>query len=222
MILTEKKPISEVLESLGKDKNIFIMACDGCPESAETGGRKAVEELKKELEHAGKTVAGGAIIDLLCNKVLVGIRLMRVKEKLEKVNSVLIVSCGIGVQAVSNIVEKAVTPALNTISMGGFQGLWPSDERCAQCGECILASTGGICPITFCSKNLLNGACGGTTKDGKCEIDKEKDCGWLLIYERLKKTGKLENLNKIHAPRNFKKMEPASETRKKTFYNIEG
>lgn len=221
MILTEKKPVSKILESLEKDKNIFILACDGCPESAETGGQAGVEELKKELEKAGKTVVSGTIIDFLCNKVLVGIRLMGFKEKLDKADAVLILSCGIGVQAVANMVEKAVIPALDTVSMGGFQGLWPSDERCAQCGDCVLDSTGGVCPITFCSKTLLNGACGGTTKDGKCEIDKEKDCGWHLIYERLKKTGKLEKLKKIHAPRNFKKMEPSSEVRKKVFYNLE-
>jgi len=221
MILTEKKPIDKILNSLGKDKNIFILACNGCPESAETGGEKAVTELRKELEKAGKAIVGEAIIDFLCNKVLVGMRLVRSKQELGKADGILIISCGIGVQAVSNVVEKAVIPALNTTYMGGFQGLWPSDERCAQCGECVLDSTGGVCPITFCSKSLLNGACGGTTKDGKCEIDKEKDCGWHLIYERLKKTGKLENLKKIHAPRNFKKMEPSSEIRKKTFYNIE-
>lgn len=221
MILTEKKPINEILESMGNDKNIFIAACNSCPESAETGGKAAVEELKKELENSGKAVTGEAIIDFLCNKTLVGMRLMRLRGNLQKADAILIISCGIGVQAVSNVVEKAVIPALNTISMGGFQGLWPSEERCAQCGECVLELTGGICPITFCSKGLLNGICGGS-KDGKCEIDREKDCGWHLIYERLKKIGKLENLKKIHAARNFKKMEPSTETRKKTFYNIEG
>jgi ferredoxin len=220
MILTEKKKTKEILESLGKDKNIFILACDGCPESAETGGRAAVEELKKELENNGKTVTGEALIDFLCNKVLVGMRLIRHKGDIDKAGGILIISCGIGVQAVSNVAGKPVIPALNTISMGGFQGLWPAEERCDQCGDCVLDMTGGVCPVTFCSKSLLNGICGGS-KDGKCEIDKEKDCGWHLIYERLKGTGKLENLKKIRAPRNFKKMEPAADVRKKIFYDIE-
>ena len=220
MILTEKKPFEEILNSLGKDKNIFLLACNGCPESAETGGEDQILELKKKLEEASKTVVGYAIIDFLCNKVLVSMRLLRHKEKLKKADGILIISCGIGVQAVSSVIEKAVYPALNTISLGGFQGLWPSDERCEQCGDCILDLTGGICPVTFCSKSLLNGPCGGT-KDGKCEVDQERDCGWHLIYERLKGTGKLEVLKKHIKPRDHKKKLPSSGLLKSKFYDIE-
>jgi len=220
MILTEKKPLDEILKSIGEDKNIFLLTCNGCPESAETGGEKALLELKEQLQKAGIMVSGYAIIDFLCNKVLVNSRLIRHKEKLKKTQGILIISCGIGVQAVSAVIEKPVIPALNTISLGGFQGLWPSDERCAECGDCILDITGGICPVTFCSKSLLNGPCGGT-KEGKCEVDNEIDCGWHLIYERLKKTNKLEKLKQYRKPRDRKKMQPTPELRKRRFYDIE-
>jgi len=220
MIVTEKKPIEEILAFLKEDKNIFLLACNGCPEACETGGEKALLSMKEELEKSGKNVTGYALIDFLCNKVLVGMRILRYKGKIEKADSVLILSCGIGVQAVSKVIEKTVRPALNSISLGGFQGLWPSEERCEECGDCVLDYTGGICPITFCTKSLLNGACGGA-KDGKCEIDKEKDCGWNLIYERLKKQGKLDKLKKFLNPRDFKKMLPSANLRKTHFFDVE-
>jgi len=220
MILTEKKPIEEILDSVKEDKNIFLLSCNGCPEAAETGGKAQLEDLKKELEAKGKNVTSSTIIDFLCNKMLVTTRLMRHKKSLKDSDSVVIISCGIGVQAASNILEKTVHPALNTISMGGFQGLWPSDERCEQCGDCVLDLTCGVCPITFCSKSLLNGSCGGT-KDGKCEVDKDTDCGWHLIYKRLKNVGKLDNLKKMRSPRNYNNMIPPINLRKKVFYDIE-
>jgi len=220
MILTEKKPITEIVESLGNAKSVFLLACNGCPEAALTGGEKAISELQEELKKSGKTITGTAIIDFLCNKVLITMRLYRHQAAVNKADAIVINSCGIGVQAASTVSEKSVQPALNTVSMGGFQGLWPSDERCEQCGECVLDSTGGVCPITFCTKSLLNGACGGT-KEGKCETDKEKECGWQLIYDRLKKSGQLHKLKKHHKPRNFRKMEPSTEVRTKVFYDIE-
>ncbi|MFC1873614.1 methylenetetrahydrofolate reductase C-terminal domain-containing protein, partial [Chloroflexota bacterium] len=48
---------------------------------------------------------------------------------------------------------------------------------------------------------LLNGACGGS-KNGKCELDPDRNCGWILIYEQLKKQGKLERLKEFKPPRN--------------------
>ena len=220
MILTEKKPIEELICSLGNDKKIFILACNGCPESAKTGGKTAVAELRKALETAGKVVTGEAVIDLICNKVLVSTRLLRHRSALEKSDSVIVISCGIGVQATSLVVEKATHPALNTISLGGFQGLWPSEERCQQCGDCVLDSTGGVCPVTFCAKSLMNGPCGGA-KDEKCETDSEKPCGWLLIYKRLKQKGQTDKLKIIHKVRDHKKMAPSASLRKTTFYDIE-
>jgi hypothetical protein len=220
MLVTEKKPIEEILEFLKDDKNIFLVVCNGCPEACETGGEKALKEVKEELEKNGKTVNGTVLIDFLCNKMLVTTRLFRKAKEVNSADSVLVLSCGIGVQAVSNILDKPVYPGLDTVSLGGFQGLWPSNERCEECGQCYLGITGGICPITFCSKGLLSGPCGGA-KEGKCEVNSEIDCGWHLIYERLKKIKRLDLLKKPAKPRNYQKIIPSAELRKKTFYDIE-
>ena len=220
MLFTQNKPIEEVVESLGGENDIFLLGCNGCAEVCETGGEKALLAMKAELEKAGKKVTGTALVDFLCNKVLVATRLAREMDKIKQADSILVLTCGVGVQAVSKIVNKVVHPAANTVSLGGLQGLWPSDERCQACGACALDYTGGICPITFCAKSLLNGPCGGA-QDGKCEVDSEKDCGWQLIYERLQKVGRLENFKKIRTPRDHSKMLPSSELRKTSFYDIE-
>jgi len=220
MIYTQNKPIDEVLESLASEKNIFLLACNGCAEVCETGGQKALSEMKAELEKAGKNVAGEALVDFLCNKLLVATRLATERDKLKQANSILALTCGVGVQAVAKVVDMVVHPGANTVSLGGLQGLWPSDERCQACGDCALDYTGGICPITSCAKELLNGPCGGS-QDGKCEIDPEKDCGWFKIYERLEKLGRLENLQKIYSPRDHNKMIPSPDLRKTSFYDLE-
>jgi len=220
MLYTENKPIEEILESLDAESNIFLLGCNGCAEACETGGEKALSAMKVGLEKAGKKVTSTCLVDFLCNKILVTMRLFRKMEKLRQSDSILVLTCGIGVQAVSKVVDKVVHPAANTVSLGGLQGRWPSDERCQACGDCALDYTGGICPITYCAKSLLNGPCGGA-QDGKCEVDPEKDCGWQLIYERLQKVGRLENLKKVRTARDHSKMLPSSQLCKTSFYDIE-
>jgi len=204
MIYTQNKPIDEVLESLASEKNIFLLACNGCAEVCETGGQKALSEMKAELEKAGKNVAGEALVDFLCNKLLVATRLATERDKLKQADSILALTCGVGVQAVAKVVDMVVHPGANTVSLGGLQGLWPSDERCEACGDCALDYTGGICPITSCAKSLLNGPCGGA-KDGKCEVDRTRDCGWQLIYDRLRALGRLGQMKEYILPKRHSK-----------------
>jgi ferredoxin len=220
MLYTQNKPVEEVLESLGKEKNILLLACNGCAEVCETGGQKALDEMNAELRKAGKNITGEILVDFLCNKILIASRLAQERDKLQEADSVLALTCGVGVQAVAKVVDKVVHPGANTVSLGGLQGLWPSDERCEACGDCALDYTGGICPITSCAKQLLNGPCGGTN-EGKCEVDPERDCGWYKIYKRLEKIGRLDNLEKLRSARDHSKMLPTAELRKTSFYDLE-
>ena len=52
---------------------------------------------------------------------------------------------------------------------------------CHMCGQCVLHSTGMVCPMN-CPKNLRNGPCGGVRLDGTCEVYPEMECVWVKAY----------------------------------------
>lgn len=221
MIVSERKPIEEVLSYLEDDQKVFVVVCEGCPEGCESGTPQEVAELVSALEQAGKEVVGTAGIDFLCNKLLIARHLAPYLDQLQHADALVVVSCGIGVQAVAATVDLPTNPALNTISMGGFQGLWPGEERCIECGECVLHHTGGICPRTACSKSLVNGACGGTKADGSCEVSDDVPCGWVQIYERLEKLGRVDNLYEFVEAPNYDLLRGRDADRKTTWWAIE-
>jgi hypothetical protein len=202
MLISEQKPIEEILSYLDGEKNIFLIGCKGCAEGFESGGEKQVLEMKKTLEEKGKTVTGMAVIDMLCDGALARFKLMAHKNEVEASDSILVLTDGAGVQTVAELVDKTVHPGCNTLSSGGAHAEWKEAERCLECGDCMLEFTGGICPIARCSKHLLNGPCGGS-QNGKCEIDPEIPCAWQLIIDRLTKLKQLDKLTKIVPPKNW-------------------
>jgi len=207
MIVSVQKPWEEILSYLDGGNNVFILGCNGCAEASGSGGPLQVEEMTNKLQEAGKKVTGAMVIDFLCEKALVKSRLRSRIQEVGAADSILVMTCGIGVQAVSAVVNKVCHPACNTVNWGGSRGEWKGNERCLECGDCLLDYTGGICPLTACTKGLINGPCGGASR-GKCELNPEKDCGWELIYERLKRLNQLDKLRRFIAPKDYSKMMP--------------
>ena len=122
------------------------------------------------------------------------LRLQNHMDEIQAADMVLVFSCGVGVQTIAAYLEeKKVCAACDTCPLPGFQGVTPLEYKCDQCGECYLNLTGGICPITACSKSLVNGQCGGA-KNGRCEVDSDMECGWERIYRRLEQIGRLDVL----------------------------
>ncbi len=204
MIVTTQKPLDEVLDYISPYSNILIVGCDGCTQPPR--GLREAKTLSQLLELGGKLRNKDFTFKEIthpkqCDSYLAASIL---KPQMDGVEAVLSLACGIGVQTLAQIFpELPVFPAQNTHFMGAEDregGIL--EERCAGCGDCLLALTGGICPIARCSKGLVNGACGGS-KDGKCELSPEKDCAWVLIYEQLKKQGKLQNLKEFRPPRDY-------------------
>jgi hypothetical protein len=221
MNATERKPTPEIVESLADARKVFVLGCQGCPIGCDTGGKPWLDEMTAALTAAGKTVTGGALIDMICNKMIVGVRLGRLIGQVSAADAVLVGSCGVGVQAVGNVVGRRAVPAMNTLCMGDYQGLWPSEERCAECGECLLAYTGGLCPITLCAKSLVNGQCGGTGYDGSCEVSKSRRCGWHMIYERLRDLGRLDDMRRLQTPRDYRKRDISDPNRRTIRWALE-
>ena len=187
MLITELKS-KEILETLTQGK-VFIINCHGCKEVSFP--EKEAEEFEKSL---GDKVTGILTTDYVCNTDNLPLRLQKYEEAIARADAVLVLSCGVGVQTVAaQLPGKRVYAACDTYALPGHQGVTPLEHECDQCGQCYLNITGGICPITACSKSLVNGQCGGA-KNGKCEVDPEMDCGWERIYRRLQQVGRLDVL----------------------------
>ena len=189
MLITELKAKETILSLItGK---VFIINCHGCKEIHFP--EKEAEELQKELVAAGN-VTGGFTTDYICNLDNLKLRLEKHMAAINEADMVLVFSCGVGVQTVAELFSgKRVCAACDTYALPGFQGVTPLEHDCRQCGECFLNLTGGICPITACSKSLVNGQCGGA-KNGKCEVDPDMECGWERIQKRLAQIGRLDAL----------------------------
>ncbi|MGC8977370.1 MAG: methylenetetrahydrofolate reductase C-terminal domain-containing protein, partial [Candidatus Ratteibacteria bacterium] len=163
-------------------KRLFIFKCFGCKEVF-----FPEEEVDKIIKKFANNIIKIERVDYLCREECSKIYIEKNKKDIDFSEMVIVFSCGIGVSLISKLVEeKIVIPGCNTFYLNGFQGLSVLNFNCNQCGECRLNYTGGICPVTSCAKGLLNGPCGGA-KDGKCEVSKEMDCGWIKIFENLKK-----------------------------------
>ena len=160
--------------------------------------------MAKALEEAGKLVTGTLVIPTACD-TLTHDCMEQNREAMQDAQVALVMSCAFGVQTVAGYVGRPVHPALDTLFFGLETSPGRFAEVCMQCGDCILAQTAGICPVTSCHKGLLNGPCGGTNK-GKCEIDSTIDCAWTLIYNRLKEIGRLDLMHSICEPKNFHAM----------------
>ena len=198
MLITELKAKETILSLItGK---AFIINCHGCKEIHFP--EKEAEELQKELVEAGK-VTGIITTDYICNPENMKLRLSKHAAAIEAADTVLVFSCGVGVQTVSEYLDsKRVCAACDTYALPGYQGVTPLEHDCDQCGECFLNLTGGICPLTACSKSLVNGQCGGA-KDGKCEVDPSMECGWERIQKRLAQIGRLDALKCPVQVRNY-------------------
>jgi hypothetical protein len=199
--ITKQKPFEEIEQQLEGFGRIYIAGCGTCATMTRTGGREQVVEMKEHLEGLGKLVTGWTVIPIACDEMTE----VAVRENggaIQNANCILVMACALGVQKLSTYIDKPIIPALDTLFIGVEETPGFFKEVCAQCGQCILGQTAGICPLTACHKGLLNGPCGGT-KNGKCEVDKEKDCAWTLIYQRLKEQGRLDLMRKYQPPKDW-------------------
>lgn len=206
MIIAEQKPIEEIAGFISESKKVLFVGCGGCVTVCLSGGEKETEilasamRIKRRLEenpieivtHTATRQCDPEYVDAL-------------EDLVKDADCIVSLACGVGPQYIAErYPDKYVVPAMNTTFVGGSKqhGVW--EERCGLCGQCILHLTGGVCPIIRCSKSILNGPCGGS-QYGKCEISKDLDCAWQLIYDRLNTLGKLDTLKAVMPPKDWTK-----------------
>ena len=205
MIIAEQKPVATLKEMLRGKRKVLAVGCGTCVAVCFAGGKREVGILASALRMAteldGERVEiDEAIVQRQCEYEYID----HLRDKLGEYDAVLSLGCGVGVQTLADrFPTTRILPALNTKFMGGptEPGVW--EERCQGCGNCMLDITGGICPITRCSKQLMNGPCGGTDTGGRCEVDKEIPCAWYLIWERMEKLGIQDELMELRPPKDW-------------------
>lgn len=186
------KPDKEIQDLLDGVDSVVLLACKSCFKEFVSDESDAMDSLQETISAAGKRIVRAEEGDFLCLQRTTS-DLMEELD-LDEVDAVAVYACGVGTQTVAGLTDKLVLPMGNAEGYRFFGGFYPTDSRlCAACGECVLNDTAGICPVAYCSKGLVNGPCGGA-QDGKCEIDEEKDCVWMKIYDRLKEQGRLESM----------------------------
>ncbi len=204
MIRAVPKPLEEIIQYVNDYDKLLIAGCDGCVTVCEAGGMKEVKILASALRlyfgQANKqVVVDETSLTRQCDKEY----LAQLRDTIDNYGAVVSLACGCGIQYLAEMYDtKPVFPGVDTSFMGVTEERGVYSERCQGCGTCILAETGGVCPIARCSKRMLNGPCGGSDK-GKCEVSPEMPCGWQLIYERLKTLGQLDRFEKPVDPKDW-------------------
>ncbi|GBE13584.1 hypothetical protein BMS3Bbin14_01053 [bacterium BMS3Bbin14] len=200
MIVAERKPLAEILEMVKDCKKILVLACRGCVTVCSAGGEREAEILASLVRLGLKKngcraeVIEGSLVRQ-CDKEYID----AIDEWQGQYDAILSTACGVGVNFIANLrPTDNVYPALNTTFFGGSaeQGVW--SEQCAGCGNCVLHLTGGLCPVARCAKSLMNGPCGGSV-DGHCEINPSVDCVWQMIYDRMGRLDRQQELT-VAAP----------------------
>jgi len=207
MIVAEIKPFEEIKDALKKYNKILVIGCGTCVTVCLSGGKKQVEllatalRIARKIEDANNVTIDERTMPRQCEPRFVD----QIKDEVSKYDAILSMGCGAGVQEIAERLKNiAVLPAMNTRFIGASDGEGNFLEMCAACGDCILSLTGGICPVARCPKGLLNGPCGGT-KNGKCEVSQDIPCAWVMIYERMKELGRLDDLKKTIGAKDWSK-----------------
>jgi ferredoxin len=201
MIIQKQKPFETIEETLKPYNKVFIAGCADCATACKTGGEEELAAMTAKLEELGKTITGMQVYDTACMLGEVRKKSAENEEAIAEADAILVLCCGSGVQALGDHLDpKPVVPGVDALFIGETIRAGKYEEKCQACGNCILDMTDGICPLTRCAKGLLNGPCGGY-KDGKCEVDPEQDCAWVLIYERLKARGHVDKMREIIEPK---------------------
>ena len=204
MIIAKPKPIQEIINHIQDLNSVLVAGCDGCVTVCEAGGMKEAQILASALRMYFRQNNKNVKVDEIsltrqCDRPYIA----QLDEKIKGYDAVVSLACGAGVQFLAErFTDKPIFPGVNTCFIGVTEEKGEWTERCQACGDCILATTGGICPIARCSKRMSNGPCGGSSS-GKCEVSKDTACGWHLIYERLKALGQLDRFEQPNDPKNW-------------------
>ena len=205
MIVADRKRVPEIRDMVKDHERVLFLGCGTCVTVCLAGGEREIGILGSSVRMALRLIGRDqvkideCVIERQCEDAFIELIAPRIADY----DAVCSFGCGAGVQFLAErFPQTPIYPGLNTQFIGVLQsqGVWT--EKCAGCGNCRLGEFAGICPLTRCSKRLLNGPCGGS-RGGECEVRPGVECGWQLIYDRCTALGVLDRLEAIAEPQDW-------------------
>ncbi|MGO9308469.1 MAG: methylenetetrahydrofolate reductase C-terminal domain-containing protein [Spirochaetia bacterium] len=202
MVKETRKPLQQIFETVKSYPRVLVVGCGGCTSVCLAGGQREAIALADELAACARAAPVPQQYDTFtverqCNPEL----LEEMEDRSQNADCLLSMACGAGAGLMADAFPTIpMFPALDTMFLGVDRDVGFYEERCRSCGSCVLGNTGGICPVTRCSKGVLNGPCGGTREDGSCELADGIHCAWNDIHERLKAQGRLSQMLVVRPP----------------------
>jgi ferredoxin len=202
MVKATRKPLQEIFDMVKGYRRVLVVGCGGCTSVCLAGGQKETIALADELAQYARQAHvpqqySTYVTERQCNPEF----LQELEDRVPNADCLLSTACGVGAQHMADAFPSCPTfPALDSTFIGADIDVGLYEERCRTCGRCMLGYTGGICPVTRCSKSLFNGPCGGTMADGSCEVGDGVRCAWLDIHDRLSAQGRLASILSIRPP----------------------
>ncbi len=185
MIVGEQKPLAEIVALASPFAKVLILGCGTCVKTCFAGGEDEVATLAAALRLAFKK--GGRNIkieELTVERQCEDEFIKEAAVAIARNEAVLSLACGAGVQMVaSRFARVPVLPGVNTTFLGILEKQGLFTEKCLGCGNCIIDTFSGVCPISRCAKKLFNGPCGGS-RGGKCEVN--PDAGQRADHQSVK------------------------------------
>lgn len=204
MIVAERKSIQDIRKMIDRYSSFLVVGCDSCVAECAAGGHRETMMLAAALRLSYQKEGKDPVITEAClDRQCVDDFIDGIANQVPEHEVILSLGCGAGVQALARVyTDKPIIPALDTLFIGEteMRGVW--QENCLGCGQCKLGYFGAVCPVTRCSKRLMNGPCGGSMQ-GRCEVNPDIPCGWQMIIQRLNDLGELDRLTEYVPPVNW-------------------
>ena len=145
MIITQKKPMEELLAMLEGVKKAAIVGCANCATACQTGGEKEIQELKATLEAQGIEVVATVLPDECCHKMLVRKDTKVIRDS--GAEAVVCMACGDGVQTVADNLTLPVYPSNNTMFLGQVERVGIFHEYCGCAATAFWAPPAAFAPL---------------------------------------------------------------------------
>ncbi len=187
---------------LGDARRVSIFSCGVCANLSGTGGARGGKYLAHELEGWGIRVDCADCVVACCSMEIMMQALRRRRKALRESDALVVISCAAGIKS-AFLCEPGIPVIPAADSMGSVPVTRRADpvavSRCRSCGHCVIAFTGGICPLDGCPSRTKYGPCSRYDEaDGSCALDPSRDCVWKKIGPRGDLEA-LEGLRRLHA-----------------------